>query len=136
MRYLIYLILTVTTSLSAGTIHKWVDDNGNVHYGDAPPISAKSENVRVQSAPSNPGKALPRLNTPDKADTEVTQNQKQEDAEQASIVCENAREDLQVISSSSRVRLKQADGSTRFLSADEIAERKATAEADVDRFCN
>jgi hypothetical protein len=138
MRYLIYLILTVTTSLSAGTIHKWVDENGNVYYGDAPPISAKSENVRVQSAPSNPGKALPRLSTSDKdsKDTELTKKQKQEDETQASIVCENAREDLQVISNSSRIRLKQPDGSTRFLSADEIAERKAAAEADIDRYCN
>jgi hypothetical protein len=140
MRYLIYLILTVTTSLSAGTIHKWVDDNGNVHYSDAPPVSSNSENIRVQSAPSNPGKALPRLNTSQKSNDSgnegMTKQQSQENAEQAAIVCGNARQDLQVISSSSRIRLKQADGSTRFLSDDEIAERKTAAEADVDRYCN
>jgi len=63
MRYLIFLILVVSTSLHAGTIQKWVDENGNVHYGDAPPVSTKTENISVQSAPSNPGKALPRLST-------------------------------------------------------------------------
>jgi homogentisate 1,2-dioxygenase len=139
MRYLIYLILTVSTSLSAGTIHNWVDENGNVNYGDAPPNSAKSENVRVQSAPSNPGKALPRLGTSDNGaatNKDVATKQKQENEQQASIVCENARQDLQIITNSGRVRLKQADGSTRFLSADEIAERRAAAEADVDRYCN
>ena len=139
MRYLIYLILTVSTSLSAGTIHKWVDENGNVNYGDAPPNSAKSENVRVQSAPTNPGKALPRLGTSDSGaatNSDVATKQKQENEQQASIVCENARQDLQVITNSSRVRLKQADGSTRFLSADEIAERRAAPESDVDRYCN
>ena len=49
MRYLIYplvgLILAISTSLNAGTIQKWVDDKGNVHYGDAPPVEVKSENV-------------------------------------------------------------------------------------------
>ena len=68
MRYLIYLILAISTSLNAGSIQKWTDENGNVHYGDAPPVKTKSENVRVQSAPSNPGKALPRLNSPDDPD--------------------------------------------------------------------
>jgi hypothetical protein len=52
MRYLTYLVLVVSTSLNAGTIHKWVDENGNVHYGDAPPVKTKTENVRVQSASS------------------------------------------------------------------------------------
>ena len=136
MRYLIYLILMVSTSLSAGTIHKWVDENGNVHYSDAPPVSAKTESVRVQSKPTNTGKALPRLNSSANAQQAATGNsngnQKQE---QAKMVCENARQDLQVISSTTRVRLKEPDGSSRFLTPEEIADRKAQAEADVEKYC-
>ena len=64
MRFLIFLALLVTVPLQAGTIKKWVDEEGNVYYGDSPPISVKTENVRVLSAPSNPGKALPRLSSP------------------------------------------------------------------------
>ena len=30
-----------------------MDDQGNVHYGDAPPIGASSEQVRVDKAPSD-----------------------------------------------------------------------------------
>ena len=136
MRYLIYLILAISTSLTAGTIHKWIDEDGNVHYGDTPPVSSKTESVRVLSKPSNPGKALPRLTSPENAEQAAGQQQKQASAEQAKIVCENARQDLQVINNTSRIRLKEPDGTTRFLTAEEISERKAQTEADIAKYCN
>ena len=61
MKYFIYLLVMVSTSLGAGEILKWTDEDGNVFYGDAPPLEAITEPVRVIGAPSNPGRALPRL---------------------------------------------------------------------------
>jgi hypothetical protein len=133
MRYLIYLLLMVSTSLSAGSIQKWVDENGDVHYGDAPPLSTKTENVRVQSAPSNPGKALPRLN--DNNEQQATGGGAMSE-EQSMIQCENARADLIVIDNNSRVKLQEADGSSRFLTPEEIQERRKVAQADIEKFCN
>jgi hypothetical protein len=139
MRYLIYLLLATSTSLTAGTIQKWTDENGNVHYGDAPPVSTKSEDVRVQSAPSNPGKALPRLNSSDDSDQAAGDNDednKQEGSEeQASKNCAIARSDLDIINNSIRVKLQEPDGNVRYLNESEIAERKAIAQAQVSRFC-
>lgn len=142
MRYFIYLTLLTSMSLNAGSIHKWVDEDGNVHYGDAPPVSAKTEGVRVQSAPSNPGKALPRLSKPASGtdtdtggDPGATASNEQVPEDQAKIACDQATEDLKVITRSSRVKLKAADGSTRYLSSEEIEERKTQAEADIERFC-
>ena len=140
MRFALVPILLLAVSVQAGSIHKWVDEDGNVHYGDAPPVSAQTENVRVLSAPSNPGRALPRLGdtggdenaaagTTAAASDEVPEDQ-------AKIACEQAQEDLAVINRSSRIKLRGADGSERFLSTEEIAERKERAEADIDRFCN
>jgi len=142
MRYLIYpmlvLVLAVSSSLNAGTIHKWVDDQGGVHYSDSPPTKTESENVRVQSAPSNPGKALPRLTSPEASDKVSTgaDNQQKVSAEQASQICASARSDLDIINTSTRIKLKQADGGIRYLTDAEIAERKASSQAEVDRFCN
>ncbi|MCP4471607.1 MAG: DUF4124 domain-containing protein [Gammaproteobacteria bacterium] len=141
MRYLICLILVVSTSLHAGTIQKWVDENGNVHYGDAPPVSAKSESISVQSAPSNPGKALPRLPTEQAdgatgTDSDAAADPGKVPDEQAQSICESARNDLNIISTSNRIQLKQLDGTTHYLSADEIAERKAKSQTEVDRYCN
>ena len=138
MRYLTYLVLVISTSLNAGTIHKWVDENGNVHYGDAPPVKTKSESVRVLSAPSNPGKALPRLSVPDSTQqADGGESGEQEiSEEQASKICEAARQDLEIINTSTRIKLQQADGSIRYLDSAEIAERKTKSQAEVDRFCN
>ena len=139
MRYFIYLILMVSTSLSAGTIQKWVDENGNVHYGDAPPVSAKTEKVRVQSAPTNPGKKLPRLN--DNGDGQqgaagqTAEQGNETTAAQAREACETARNDLLVIDSNSRIRLRQPDGSSRYLTEAEIAQRRAMAQEDIKNFC-
>jgi ribonuclease BN (tRNA processing enzyme) len=52
MKYLILALMLLPLTLSARGIQKWVDDQGNVHYGDAPPIGTKSEQVRVDKAPS------------------------------------------------------------------------------------
>ena len=138
MRYLTYLVLVVSTSLNAGSIHKWVDENGNVHYGDAPPAKTKSESVHVLSAPNNPGKALPRLSVTDSpqpaAGGESGEQEMSED--QASNICEAARQDLEIINTSTRIKLQQADGSIRYLDSAEIAERKTKSQAEVDRFCN
>jgi hypothetical protein len=143
MRYLTYLILVVSTSLNAGTIHKWIDENGSVHYGDAPPVKTKSENVRVQSAPTNPGKALPRLTPSDDTETSGdSDDTKTGDAdpsvskEQAINICAAARENLEVLEKSDRVKLKAADGTTRRLTKEEIEQRKGIAKAEVDRYCN
>ena len=140
MRYLIYLMFLASMTLNAGTIHKWVDEEGNVHYSDAPPISVKTEGVRVQSAPSNPGKALPRLSQPKSSEnpesgTTAAAGNDNIPEDQARNFCEKAQEDLRVISNSNRIKLRSADGSTRYMTTEEIEERKTQSEADIERFC-
>ncbi len=142
MRYLIYLILVVSTSLHAGAIHKWVDKNGNVHYGDTPPALTKTENVNVQSAPSNPGKSLPRLSTQKTSSAAGSDSDRDRDGdsetvsdEQARSICDKAQNELDIITSSDRIKLRQSDGGSRYLSDDEIAERRASAQSQVDLYC-
>ena len=139
MRFLILLTVLISTSLSAGTIQKWVDEEGNVHYGDSPPVSAKTESVHVQPATTNPGKALPRLGdntgSGDGSTTTAAADNENVPDDQAEIACNQAQEDLKVINNSSRIKLKAADGSTRYLTTEEIAERKEQAEADIKSFC-
>ena len=138
MRYLIVLTFLVSTMLQAGAIHKWVDADGNVHYGDAPPVEVKTESVRVQSAPTNPGKSLPRLSTSgsEGGETAAADKPPKVPKDQAKAACDQAKKDLQTISRSSRIRLKSADGSERYLTTEEIEQRKELAETDVEQFCN
>lgn len=133
MKILIFLSVLFSASLSAGGIHKWVDSEGNTFYGDAPPVSTTTEQVRVQGVPSDPGKALPRL-AADKQ-TKTDGDGIEVPADQASIACQQARDDLAVIANSSRIQLKSADGSLRYMTTEEIAARKEKTEADIERFC-
>ena len=145
MRVIICLFILASSSLFAGEILKWVDEDGNIHYGDAPPISAETERVRVLSAPSNPGKALPRLSTDgstgngNKRDTDVAASDAQDDlklpADQAIIACEEATADLKVMNRSSRIRLRSADGTTRYMTSEEIDVRRENAEKAVSLHC-
>jgi hypothetical protein len=52
-------IVAMSTAIfiSAADIYKWVDADGNTHYGDIPPIDASSELVRVGPS-SNGGRSI------------------------------------------------------------------------------
>lgn len=49
-------LLLIASAASAGEIHKWVDKDGVVHYGDAPPAEDPSTvvDVRVSQPSSKP----------------------------------------------------------------------------------
>lgn len=61
-RYLPFLLLLGTLSLSAQEVYKWVDENGVTHYSDQPVPGA--ERVRIETRPS-PRSSAPR--TPSRA---------------------------------------------------------------------
>ncbi len=136
MRCLILLSLIISTSLSAASIQKWVDEEGTVHYGDAPPMLTKTESVRVQRATTNPGKALPRLNNSNNAATKPTAAKKHKlPKDQAKKACERARGDLEIINQNSQIKIRMADGTSRYMSTAEIDARKVDTKADVKKYC-
>lgn len=49
MRSTVIAIVTIAIALpaAAGSIQKWVDEEGQVHYGDAPPGHARTEEVQI-----------------------------------------------------------------------------------------
>jgi len=142
MKYLVCLLILVSSSAYAGSIHKWVDEEGNTHYGDAPPASITTKELRVDVVPSDPGKALPRLGTSDPAtasgggSTGSGKPDSKVPEDQAKAACEQAQGDLKIISSSPRIRLKNADGSSRYMTTEEIKARQESAEKNVKKFCN
>ncbi len=44
--------LAMTTAAHA-EVYKWVDEDGNVHFTDTPPPKQKTEEVKIDSAPSS-----------------------------------------------------------------------------------
>ena len=143
MKRLLILLFFIACGSHAADIKKWTDENGQVHYGDSPPVKTKSESIRVSRPPSDPGKPLPRLtgtksedeNTTDNADTGEQGNVPETTKEQASQQCARARKDLATLRRSNRIRLKSDDGKVHYMTPEEIEERKKQSQEDIDQFC-
>ncbi len=41
----LYLVTLLTSPVAYADLYKWVDDRGNIHYGDKPPEDAQLENI-------------------------------------------------------------------------------------------
>lgn len=132
--FVIFLSLTFSASLYAGSIQKWTDEEGNVHYGDTPPIDANATDVRVTGAPSNPGKALPRLSGNDGDQASSGQNA-DASGDPAKLTCERAKKDLEVLNGNVPIRLKGADGSESYMTPEQIDARRKSTEIDIKNFC-
>ena len=52
VKSMVILILLIPLSANAG-VYKWVDANGQTHFGDRPPAKAASSEVKVHSAPAS-----------------------------------------------------------------------------------
>lgn len=138
-RILIPILLFSCSSYAAG-IQKWVDENGMVHYGDSPPAKTKTESITVSRPPSNPGKPLPRFSTSTDAqkkndDQATRQSHDKTTQEVNKEVCERARKDLQVIDGNELIRLRQADGTERVLTDEEITQRRQQIDNDIKKYC-
>jgi len=141
MKILFIFSLIIGFNVHAASIQKWVDENGQVHYGDQPPMQTRSKSISVDQAPSSPGPALPRLKGSEKPKTTASSEQTEQPAQtvpadQAEAACEKARSDLSVIKRSSRIRTTDDEGNSRYMTSDEIQERRESTEADIENFCN
>jgi hypothetical protein len=57
---LLLLCLLITPITQAGT-YRWVDENGQTHFGDRPPVNAASDEVELKApAPSSDADARAR----------------------------------------------------------------------------
>lgn len=140
MKLLLIPILFICSNSFAAGIQKWVDESGQIHYGDTPPAKSSSESVRVSRPPSNPGKPLPRF-TGSKNEKQAEEHPdtkpvgKETSESQAKQACEQAQKDIVILNRSTRLRLKSADGSERYMTSEEIAERRERTEKDIKQFC-
>ena len=50
-------------------------------------------------------------------------------------LCEEARSDLVKLNRSENIRVRSADGSVRYMSAEEKEERRKLTEEDIKQFC-
>lgn len=125
-------ILIFNSSTSLAGIYKWVDEEGNVHYGQQRPANSPSEKMQVQqhaprdvSSYNRPGSKQTSEQTDKTGDTEekpdeTTEPEKKPETaaekKRRLAACAQARKGLTTMESIGRVRSKDKDGNTAYLS--------------------
>ncbi len=136
------LIALLLLSVSAtAAVYKWTDDIGRVHYSDKPPETA-AEKLDIETHRTDPEQLTARLSQDEsRPETIIADQSQQEQLERERQIrrdenCERARKAQASLMSATRVYEPLPGGERRYLDQDEIDQRKASAQADVDEWCN
>ncbi len=128
-----------STAVLAGEYYRWVDAEGVTHYGSTPPAGVQAEKVKTYGAgPSSPSTA----STPSPAASAAPANaadieaQQKQMAAQRNQECKAEQERVATLKRSrGRVRMQLEDGSSKYLSLDEIQQEIAQSEDFLRNVC-
>lgn len=138
-------------ALAGGAAHaqivKWVDEKGVTHYGEKAPDGAKATKVKVSDTTSSDADAeIERLNKNreaakaaknpeqgEKTGTTTLAPPPKEVQEANNKACEQHRNNLASLKSGKRVRLLDAQGKPRSLTAEEVQAQIDFAEGELKR---
>ncbi len=127
-------------SSQAATLYKWIDENGVMHFSEHPPAGvANVEKVRNHTARGNSPVQYNAPSTQSESAEEQTINTEagqQRDPTIQKARCETARKNLDSLSTFVRIREKDENGELRFLSEEEVAERRKTFKDIVEKECS
>lgn len=135
MLLLTALMIFVSSASSAG-LYKWVDDEGNVHYSQNPPIDKQFERLKKPKPAEKSTTSLYPSSTTD-ADAAAEATIKSETAKSAKRKkenCEVGKNNLNVYQVYRRFRGK--DGIVSRISEEERAKKIAKAKQLIRDFCN
>lgn len=126
------------TDVAAEDYYRWVNENGTVNYGSRPPEGVKAEKITTFGKSS--GKKQ-NASTP-AADQNNAKAQQQVDEQQKAIIaqrkkqCEEEKSRLDALKAPGRrISMEQEDGTTRYLTPEEIAKEVSTTEDFIKQAC-
>ena len=144
----IALTLALSGSALASDIYKWVDAEGNVHYGDRP-VGDQSERMAIQSRPTDPAAVreqyqarLQARSERREADAEAaaeaaeSENEKRNEAEERMQKCQASRATMERFVRSRRLYREDANGERVYLDEAEMLAARQRVENDVSKYCN
>jgi hypothetical protein len=143
-----FVLISVLAALMLGAqahaqkVYKWTDENGQVHFGTAPPAKQNAQAVRLRSAPPPPAPAAteaapadaanPGETTGAQASTEMTAERRAE----LTSYCKDIRARISTLSQSNRrIFVTNPDGSSERLDPTRINTEMQSARANESKFC-
>ena len=128
----------------AAKIHKWVDAQGNVHYGHKPPPGARSSLVKTRKSHISDQAAKEQLKSLSEKSSEKDKNRalvKETEDENAAVEkrrkdnCQIARKNLAMLEGSNRVQAKDSDGQPFYLSDEAKKKKIDQSNRQIKEFC-
>ena len=140
------LALAAASAVATGEVYKWLDADGNVHYGDRPPATGlDSRSLSLPPAPAPQGDQAQRsLKQRRLLDAfEAERDQRDQAAAEAAAGkrehtrdCEKARRDLARFARANIVYTKDASGARIYMSDEERRDAAANARAWIGKHCH
>ena len=134
------VLLALSTGATAGQIYKWVDAQGNVHFGSQPPEGQQAAEVNPNitqpklSSEKKPQAAAPTEDSEQESiDAKVKEDVAKQEAERKKY-CETVRTNLSQLQNNPRVRVEEK-GEVRRLTEEERQARIAETEKAIAENC-
>jgi hypothetical protein len=140
-------LLCAPSLLMAAKIYKWVDADGNVHYGERPP-SNQAQELNIRQAPPSPKAAAPTSDNRLEATTKLLESMEKDRQQKAEAQKKSAEEQRVRTENCSRARKRVAGlriggrqfemteaGERHYLDDAEVQKRLKEAEAMVKKWC-
>lgn len=123
------------TATYAESYYRWKDENGQIHYGSRPPIGVDAEKVKTyggrttteESSPATAGAASGPEATEETNTQKIAAERKQQ--------CDQERQRLATLKSTSRIRMQNDDGSTRYLTPEEVSKEMSMSQDFLNNAC-
>ncbi len=147
---LILICLASVFSYSAhSNVYKWVDEQGNVHYGQQRPSNAQVEKLDVErhapqdtSSYKRPGQNKKATDEGKKDETDADAKEKKDkkpetaaEKKRRKAACAQARQQLATMQSIGRIRSKDKDGNTAYLSQQQKEARIKKIRESISKQC-
>lgn len=141
------MTLALSSAAVAGDIYKWVDENGNVHYGDKP-VSTQSERMAINSRPTDTTRVAAQTQARIQARTEAreaeaeaaangpSEEELQAQAAERRQACERSRADMQRLVTSRRIYREDESGERVYLDESEMQATRQRVEDQISEFCS
>lgn len=148
--YYIFFALIVVSSSNAATVYKWVDEDGQVHYGSKPESKSAKE-VKIKNRYIDSGTSTPPLSAQERVDKQKkfinaldaenksisdAKRKKKEQEERKISRCNAARDQLKRREAASALYDLDEKGNRVLLNKKQYEIAMAQARARVEKWCN
>lgn len=133
------------TAWADGKYYRWVDENGQVHFGERPQEGAAAEELQLRvPGRGEPGNIVPAVGKQPPAVTEQGHGQNAEtpgssvdvDATERLEKCQRARKDIATYASGRRLRIQSKSGEVEYLTEEKRAEWLVNLRKAEEKFCD